>query len=233
MDIKREKLSQLGLQEEEIEDLLLKAKHSAGIPFESSEMDFLKNLANDILNLKTRINEVDALLGYDVARIAPNLTALAGNHLSAELLAAAGGLMCLAKLQANKLQVLGQKRFPNIGVISRHPALRFCHPKIRLSVAQTFTRSIVACVRVDAFRNARKDERLLSRQKKLIEESLQAPPPTKALQNGRMKTESTKQNGKTGSQLMKLPPTTFAVDATIILTTIAVGSYFYHLFQKS
>lgn len=253
----------MGLQEDEVEDLLLRAKHSEGIPFENSEMEFIRNMARDVLNLKTRQTEIEALLGADVARIAPNLTTLVGPLLSAELLAAAGGLMCLAKLHPHQLQTLGYKRFPNIGVIARHSALRFCPPKLRTQVAQILANSLVSAVRVDAFRNARKDEKLLSRLKKTIEDASSTMKPPKKVtsvpshqhmsshQNGKVPKDQNsqqKQNGKNypisnpsspsspsnpnNKSIIVKPKDTVVMDATILLSSLAIGVYSWYSLIK-
>lgn len=121
----------------------------------------MRMLAQNLIDLhKSR----DALIEHikdEIARVAPNLTNLAGALLAARLLSIAGGLNRLCMMPASRVQILGANRAmfrhlrgaspPKHGVIFQHPHIHASPHRMRGRIARAFSSKLVIAARIDYY----------------------------------------------------------------------------------
>ncbi|RYG65542.1 hypothetical protein EON64_11690, partial [archaeon] len=95
---------------------------TSGQPLSREKLQYVKAGCADILTLEDDRTLVLGYLEHAMLLIAPNLCALIGSHLTAQLLSVTGGLEGLVKVPACNIQVLGQERRTLLG-LSGHSAL--------------------------------------------------------------------------------------------------------------
>ncbi len=138
-----------------------------------SESDLRRIPEQDILPSAMRMlaqNRIDlhksreALIEHikdEIARVAPNLTNLAGAVLAARLLGIAGGLNRLCMMPASRVQILGANRAmfrhlrgaspPKHGVIFQHPHIHASPHRMRGRIARAFASKLVIAARIDYY----------------------------------------------------------------------------------
>ena len=121
----------------------------------------MRMLAQNLIDLhKSR----DALIRHikdEIARVAPNLTNLAGALLAARLLSIAGGLNRLCIMPASRVQILGANRAmfrhlrgaspPKHGAIFQHPHIHASPHRMRGRIARAFASKLVIAARIDYY----------------------------------------------------------------------------------
>jgi len=162
----REKFTLQNLKELEIPDqvageLQSLARESAGAPLEDS-LPHIKSLADSVIHLEGRREEMMKFLEEAMEREAPNMRAVAGASIGARLIAMAGGLLNLAKMPSSKIQVLGAEkalfraiktgsRPPKHGLIFQHAAIHGSPRKLRGKASRALAGKIAIAARIDAF----------------------------------------------------------------------------------
>jgi len=137
------------------------AEESAGAPLEDS-LPHIKSLADSVIHLEGRREEIVKFLEDAMEREAPNVRAVAGASIGARLIALAGGLLNLAKMPSSKIQVLGAEkalfrsiktgsRPPKHGLIFQHAAIHGSPRKLRGKASRALAGKIAIAARIDAF----------------------------------------------------------------------------------
>lgn len=114
-----------------------------------------KEVDRSLEEIKTKIEKKMKIL-------APNLSALLGPIIGAELISLAGGLEKLAKLPASSIQIIGAEKAlfrykhgkgtpPKHGIIFRHQLIRSAKPKQRGRLSRFLASKVSIAVRADAF----------------------------------------------------------------------------------
>ncbi|MFO7990815.1 MAG: NOP5/NOP56 family protein [Thermoplasmata archaeon] len=115
-----------------------------------------------ILQQRSFREELSEYVERNMNIYAPNLTALTGPKLGAELIAQAGSLKKLAFMPASTVQVLGAEKSlfkhlekgtppPKHGYILQHPYVHRSSKENRGKIARTFANKIVIAARIDYF----------------------------------------------------------------------------------
>lgn len=154
-------LKELEIQERVAGELQALAEGSAGAPLEDS-LPHIRSLAESIIQLEGRREEVVKFLEEAMEREAPNIRAVAGASIGARLIALAGGLLNLAKMPSSKIQVLGAEkalfraiktgsRPPKHGLIFQHAAIHGSPRKLRGKASRALAGKIAIAARIDAF----------------------------------------------------------------------------------
>ncbi|GKY94092.1 hypothetical protein MPSEU_000375600 [Mayamaea pseudoterrestris] len=114
----------------------------------------------DLINLQ---DELSAFVGRRMERIAPNVSAILGPRLTAQLLGLAGGLEELSKIPACNLQVIGQTRQtsssrggmssthtrPNEGILRECVLVQQCARNFQLKALKTVVAKVALAARCD------------------------------------------------------------------------------------
>lgn len=142
------------------------ASSTAGVPLTSVARARVQKLAD----LMQRLDGSRALLlthlGRKAVMTAPNLCAIVGGEVAAQLLAHAGGLTLLARMPSGNVKVLGKKRETvtgassssvriHNGVIHSCPLVMTLPPKLRSKGGDIVAGKATLAARVDAARGAR------------------------------------------------------------------------------
>jgi len=154
-------LKELEIQDRVADELQGLARESAGAPLKDS-LPHIKSLADSIIHLEGRREEVIKFLEEAMEREAPNVRAVVGASIGARLIALAGGLLNLAKMPSSKIQVLGAEkalfraiktgsRPPKHGLIFQHAAIHGSPRKLRGKISRALAGKIAIAARIDAF----------------------------------------------------------------------------------
>lgn len=97
----------------------------------------------------------------EMARIAPNLTNLAGALVAARLMEIAGGIAKLCMMPASRIQILGANRAmfrhlrgapaPKHGIIFQHPCIHRAPRRLRGRIARVFASKLAIAARIDYY----------------------------------------------------------------------------------
>ncbi len=136
-------------------------------------------------NLKKLRDKIEAEIEEIMAKIAPNLTEIAGVKVAAKLLEKAGSMGRLVRLPASKIQVMGAEKslykafarmrrgkkakIPKHGIIFLHPFIRTLPKSKRGKMARFLAAKIVIAAKIDYFRGEL-DERLYEGLRRRYEE---------------------------------------------------------------
>ena len=193
----KEKTLQSFLAHNVVLTITVTATTSGGRPLTGDEWQRAEEAANSILTLHSHRSTLLSYLESRMALIAPNLSALVGSTVAAQLLSAAGGLRRLSEIPSCNLQVLGTKKQRqtglssvtqdlHVGVIGQSSILQSCPTALRRRAVRLLAGKVTLACRVDEHEEDRTGEK--GRQlKREVEEKIdrwQEPPPsslTKAL----------------------------------------------------
>src|SRR3989338_5668144 len=145
---------------------LLKEFHmnsSMGAEMSAADLAPLHHLAEQINVMYTQKLAMEEYIEKSLHDIAPNLSAVAGPLLAAELLAKVGSLEKLAKMPASTVQVIGaedamfrylrnQGRCPRHGVIIKHSLLAGAKEEYHGKIARKIAAAISLATKVDWFK---------------------------------------------------------------------------------
>ncbi len=145
---------------------LLKEFHmssSMGAEMSAADLAPLHNLAEQIDIIYQQKQAMEEYIEKSLHDIAPNLAAVAGSLLAAELLAKVGSLEKLAKMPASTVQVIGaedamfrhlrkQGRCPRHGIIIKHSLLAGAKEEFHGKIARKIAAAISLAVKVDYFK---------------------------------------------------------------------------------
>ncbi len=126
------------------------------------------SLSERVADLADERDELAAYVDRVAPAVAPNLAAMAGPELAAQLIALAGGLESLARKPSGTVQVLGAEEAlfahlsgrapsPKHGVIYTHDYVRNTRPADRGSAARAVAGKLTLAARVDHYSGERRD----------------------------------------------------------------------------
>lgn len=110
-------------------------KDSFGMNFSKKDVESVKKLAESCRNLFSCVKYLESYLDFLVKELCPNLYALIGCKLSAQLIILSGSLKRLAEMPYSRVQLLGAEkaffrfiksgeRLPKHGIIFLHPLVK-------------------------------------------------------------------------------------------------------------
>lgn len=119
-------------------------------------------MANAILGLRKSRLGLENEVAEAAARIAPNLSGLAGPVLAARLISRAGGLKHLSEMPSSAIQVMGAEKSlfkhlkgnapsPKHGLIYRHPSISGAPKRLRGKVARAIAGKLAIAARLDFY----------------------------------------------------------------------------------
>jgi nucleolar protein 56 len=145
---------------------LLKEFHlysSMGAEMSAADLAPLQHLAEQIHGIYVQKQAMEEYIEKALHDIAPNLAAVAGPLLAAELLAKVGSLEKLAKMPASTVQVIGaedamfrhlrkQGRCPRHGIIIKHPLLAGAKEELHGKIARKIAAALSLAAKLDYFK---------------------------------------------------------------------------------
>lgn len=148
--------------EEKANEISEKAKRSIGVDLEEKDLEELRKLANEILNLYSVRESMEKYQNSIAKEICPNVTHIIEPALAAKLIAQAGGLERLALMPASTIQVLGAEKAlfkhlrkhtksPKHGVIFQHPYINTSPKKLRGRIARVLSTKIAIALKGDFY----------------------------------------------------------------------------------
>ena len=188
-------LEKAGLPKDRAKKIAEKAKKSMGADIDREDLQWVRLLGREILNLFKLRNGLEEYIDKIMKEIAPNMISLAGPVISARLISIAGGLENLAKKPASTLQVLGAEkalfralktgsRPPKHGTIFQHALIHQAPKWQRGKIARALSGKLSIASRMDAFEGEFSGERLEKEVKEKVDEIKKKyrSPPTKDVQ---------------------------------------------------
>ncbi|MFH1696489.1 MAG: C/D box methylation guide ribonucleoprotein complex aNOP56 subunit, partial [Candidatus Diapherotrites archaeon] len=148
--------------EEAIKRIVDKSKSSIGSEIEKHDLDEIKLLAANAINLRGERRALTEYIEKGMAREMPNFSVLAGPVLGARLLSKAGGMKRLAFMPSSTIQVLGAEKAlfqhlrtgakgPKHGLLYSHALVRAAKPWNRGRIARTISGKLAIAARGDYF----------------------------------------------------------------------------------
>ncbi len=167
--------------------VLEKQKSADSFGADLAEMDVaeMQELAKGIQSLSALQEQQEAYLELVMKKHCPNLLAMAGAKIGAQLLDHAKGLKRLALLPASTIQLLGAEkalfrhmttgsRSPKYGLLYQHPLVQKARPSERGKVARMLADKLSLCARLDYFHGGLHGKEYLQElEKKLAADTLQ------------------------------------------------------------
>ena len=149
-----EKFSELAPKEKPIQK-------SLGGKLEKKDIEQINNLAEQINRQYTLIKDLEKYLEKLMQNTCPNMTALTGAHIGAELIILARSLKRLSEMPASTIQLLGAEealfkhlktgsKSPKYGMIFMHPLVQ--KAKKRGKAAKILAEKITLAVKIDRFK---------------------------------------------------------------------------------
>lgn len=140
----------------------LNISKTIGADFSKIELAPLKELAISLKNLCTVKKTLEEYIEKTMLDIAPNLTAVAGSLLAAELLSHTGSLEKLAMFPSSTIQLIGaenalfrhmraQGKSPRHGIIIKHPLLASAKNEYHGKIARMIAGAISLAAKIDYF----------------------------------------------------------------------------------
>ncbi|KAG2501148.1 hypothetical protein HYH03_000963 [Edaphochlamys debaryana] len=151
-----------GILEEEVEGALKAAAQvSMGTDISESDLDNIKDLAQQVIALSEYRGQLFEYLRNRMNAIAPNLTVLVGELVGARLIAHSGSLINLAKQPASTVQILGAEKAlfralktkhetPKYGLIYHASLIGQAAPKYKGKISRVLAAKCSLAIRVDA-----------------------------------------------------------------------------------
>ncbi len=157
----KEKLTDLGLSENDAEKIQKDAQNSIGAKLEENDIDIIKKNIEKVKGLQKVREKNSEYIENLMDKVAPNLKSLVGSLIGARLISLAGGLEDLAKMPSSTVQVLGAEKAlfrslqkggkpPKHGVIFQHPEIRGSPEHLRGKIARALAGKLTIAARVDS-----------------------------------------------------------------------------------
>lgn len=138
------------------------ASQSTGAELEDADLEHLRSLAEQVMELYELRERAIAYLEQAVRSVAPNLTALTDPLLASKLISAAGSLERLAHLPSSTVQLLGSEKAlfrylrgkgksPKYGYIFLHPLIQRAPPSLRGRIARALASKLTIAARIDYY----------------------------------------------------------------------------------
>lgn len=183
-------LEGLNLSPKKVEAMMIAAKASKGGSMSKEDAAMVALLAETVMSLSSAKDRLQRYVESSMRRLAPNVSAVAGETIGARLIAKAGGLERLARLPSSTIQVLGAEkalfralktgsRPPKHGILFQHEHVHGAPKWQRGKIARSLASKIAIAARIDMFRGE-KHEGLETKFAKRLEEirtKYKEPPP--------------------------------------------------------
>ncbi|MBM3897202.1 MAG: hypothetical protein FJ358_01555 [Thaumarchaeota archaeon] len=183
-------LEGLNLSPKKIETTMIAAKVSKGGTMSKEDAAMVALLAETVMSLSASKDRLQRYVESSMRRLAPNVSAVAGETIGARLIAKAGGLARLAKLPSSTIQVLGAEkalfralktgsRPPKHGILFQHEQVHGAPKWQRGKIARSLASKIAIAARVDMFRGEKQEgiESKFAKRLEEIREKYKEPPP--------------------------------------------------------
>jgi nucleolar protein 56 len=159
----KERLEGRGLSDKKIEAIITARDRSKGGTISERDIIRLSEIADLAIKTSTDRDHMAEYVETTMAKISPNVAAVAGSTIGARLIARAGGLDRLANLPASTIQILGAEkalfralrtgaRPPKHGIIFQHDAVHSAPKWQRGKIARTIANKIAIAARIDYYR---------------------------------------------------------------------------------
>lgn len=148
-----------------LKEIDIKEDESMGASFTRKELDPIKNLAKQVIDLYNLIKVQGTYLENIMKKYCPNLNEIAGVVIGALLLEHTGSLKKLMEMPASTIQILGAEKAlfrhlkshkkskpPKYGLLSQHPFIGKVSRDKHGKVARTLADKISIAVKVDYFK---------------------------------------------------------------------------------
>jgi U4/U6 small nuclear ribonucleoprotein PRP31 len=137
---------------------------TSGQPLSAEKLSYVLRGCEEILKLEEDKKLVLSYLEACMNKIAPNLCALVGSHVTAQLFGVAGGLEALCKIPACNLQVLGQERrsllgmsghssLAHAGILAHCDIVQAAPPDLKKKAVKTLAAKVALAARIDLSRS--------------------------------------------------------------------------------
>lgn len=137
-------------------------KESVGVELSEDDEKIVRKYAKEISNLIEEKKDLEKYIRNSMRKIAPNLSSLMDELLSARLLALAGSLEKLSKMSASTIQLLGSEKAlfrhlrgkgkaPKHGLIFLDPRIQNAKEENRGKVARTIAAKLMLAARIDFY----------------------------------------------------------------------------------
>jgi len=144
-----------------IEKILEASEISVGVRIHEDDLACILSLCSQIISFGNFKNQLQNYLKSRMYRIAPNLTAIAGEKVGARLILYAGSLLNLAKSHASKVQLFGAEKAlfraikaktntPKFGIIYNINCISKANKKIKGKISRMVASKVVISARIDA-----------------------------------------------------------------------------------
>ncbi len=164
--INEDVLKRAGVGGSMIKSVLNAANESMGADLDSKDLEVIKNIADNWINLYESRKKVESFIEGLMKRKAPNVSSVVHPLVGARLIAVAGGLKRLASLPASSIQILGAHKAifmhlvkgakpPKHGILFQAKEVRTAPKKLRGKIARLLATKIAVAARVDAFGEGR------------------------------------------------------------------------------
>lgn len=148
--------------EDKANGIFERAKRSTGVDLEEKDLEKIRKLATEILNLYSLRDALESYQNSVAKELCPNITFIVEPALAAKLIAQAGGLERLALMPASTIQVLGAEKAlfkhlrnhtksPKHGVIFQHPYISTSPKKIRGKIARILSTKLAIALKADFY----------------------------------------------------------------------------------
>lgn len=182
-------LSGLNLSPKKVEAMMIAAKGSKGGSISKEDVAMVALLAETTMSLSASKDRLQRYVESSMRRLAPNISAVAGETIGARLIAKAGGLGRIARLPSSTIQVLGAEkalfralktgsRPPKHGILFQHEQVHGAPKWQRGKIARSLASKIAIAARVDMFRGEKQEgiESKFARRLEEIREKYKEPP---------------------------------------------------------
>jgi nucleolar protein 56 len=161
-------ISGLNFSEKKTEALMTAAEESKGGSLSENDAGMIALMAETVIRLTNSRDRLQKYVESAMRRIAPNMSAIAGETIGARLIAKAGGLERIAKLPSSTIQVLGAEKAlfralktgskpPKHGILFQHEHVHGAPKWQRGKIARSLAGKIAIAARVDAFRGEKQE----------------------------------------------------------------------------
>ena len=135
-----------------------------GKPLSAEDLDLCLRGCGEIRALEDDKVRILRFVESRMNKIAPNMCAIIGTFLAAQLVGLAGGLISLSQVPADNFQVIGQEKrnlagfsrvasMPNTGILYYADLVQRCPPMLRRKALKVLGHKVALVVRCDAYKN--------------------------------------------------------------------------------
>lgn len=141
------------------------ASTTPGSPLSETELNECFRGCDEILKLDNDKRVLMQFVESRMSKIAPNLSALIGSDVAAQLVGLAGGLIALSKIPSCNIQVMGQERkilaglsaastMPHTGVLFYCSLVQSCPPALRHKALKILAGKVALAARIDCYQSS-------------------------------------------------------------------------------